>query len=184
MFGWKPSLWCLTPTIRTICSANKLCIKQITAYKIWENVWLTKAPFISLNTTPLNTRGVSGSAAFSFSSLQPSCLKNEDKKKNQTDVDFFNSEWLVKRPDVSLSLLSDKAATQNHSRTWSPALVNKERKLHPDRLTEDSGSPSRFGLRMDTWCSHWLFKHIKKKLISHFRSKQTSFKKSFFLPLK
>lgn len=36
--------------------------------------WLTKAPFISLNTTPLNTRGVFGSAGFSFSSLQPSCL--------------------------------------------------------------------------------------------------------------
>lgn len=42
--------------------------------------WLTKAPFISLNTTPLNTRGVFGSSGFSFSSLQPSCLQDSEAK--------------------------------------------------------------------------------------------------------
>lgn len=117
--------------------------------------WLTNAPFISLNTTPLNIRGESASVGFSFSSLHPSCLK---KRKN-IDVKIFFLCWRDQR--------------QNHGGvnfrlTWSPALLNKERKLHPDRLIQDSGSPSHFVLRMDTWYSHWLFKHKKhaRKLIN------------------
>lgn len=45
-----------------------------------EALWLcqlTKAPFISLNTTPLNNRGELLSVGSSFSSLQPSCLENK-----------------------------------------------------------------------------------------------------------
>lgn len=45
-----------------------------------EALWLcqlTKAPFISLNTTPLNIRGELLSVGSSFSSLQPSCLENK-----------------------------------------------------------------------------------------------------------
>lgn len=41
---------------------------------------LTNTPFISLKTTPLNTRRLEGSVGVSCSSLQPSCLKKETHK--------------------------------------------------------------------------------------------------------
>lgn len=64
--------------------------------------------------------------------------------------------------------------------TWNPALVNTGRKLHPDRLREDSGSPSHFALRTDTWCSHWLSEHAPKNKNNHCINRWTSLK-SFFI---
>lgn len=138
-------------------SANKLCIKQITAYKISvtsvgkRSTYKSPFHFIEHHSFK-HQRGVGICGVFI---LQPPALLPEKwRQKKRTKLKVIQSDWL--------KAWSRPKQRQNHSLTWSPALVNKERKLHPDRLTEDSGSPSHSGLRMDTWCSHWLFKHIKK----------------------
>lgn len=85
-----------------------------TSQKCNNKTGLTKAPFISLNTTPLKVNGVRESVGLSCSSLQPSCLKRfqtyKTRVKNSSGwyITVLSISWITKSYQKSRSLKEGK----------------------------------------------------------------------------
>lgn len=79
-----------------------------------ERKTLTKAPFISLKTTPLKTKAVWGSAGSSCSSRHPSCLREDRRLQRQRLWGQVHARPGRHLPEVQLPQAGEEGRIQVH----------------------------------------------------------------------
>ena len=144
------------------CVCSRLCNLAV------QRSSLTIAPFISLNTTPLNVRGDWESFTSSCSSLQPSCLASKKLPIRKQTIHFWESlyshafplklDWII----VELIWLTSpmrkpqRATDRTDEITRNPVRQVSERIQHPNTLTASFWNLWDFEKRMDTLWNHFL----------------------------